>query len=41
MIAMFELETEKGSVVIVDEKHYRLVPSSEIGPDDLRAYRRK
>lgn len=37
-IAMFELAVEDGRVVIVDEKHYRLVPSAEIGPDDLRAY---
>ena len=37
-IAMFELAIEDGRVVIVDEKHYRLVPSSEIGPDELKAY---
>jgi hypothetical protein len=37
-IAMFELALENGCVVIVDEKHYRLVPSVEIGPDELRAY---
>ena len=38
-IAMFELAIENGRVVIVDEKHYRLVPSGEISPDELRAYR--
>lgn len=38
-IAMFELTVEDGRVVIVDEKHYRLVPSAEIGSEELRAYR--
>lgn len=37
-IAMFELSIEDGRVVIVEEKHYRLVPAVEISPDDLRAY---
>lgn len=37
-IAMFELAVENDRVAIVDEKHYRLVPSAEIGPEDLRAY---
>jgi hypothetical protein len=41
MIAMFELAVEEGRVVIVDEKHYRLVPSAEISPDELRAYGNK
>jgi len=40
-IAMFELAVEDGRVVIVEEKHYRLVPSAEISPDELRAYRNK
>jgi hypothetical protein len=40
-IAMFELAVENERVLIVDEKHYRLVPSSEISSDDLQAYRRK
>lgn len=40
-IAMFELAVEDGLVVVVDEKHYRLVPSSEISPEDLQAYARK
>jgi hypothetical protein len=39
-IAMFELAVEAERVVIVEEKHYRLVPSSEIGADDLQAYRK-
>jgi hypothetical protein len=37
-IAMFELAVEGGRVVIVEEKHYRLVPSDEISPEELRAY---
>lgn len=40
-IAMFELAVEDERVVIVEEKHYLLVPSKEITPDDLRAYRLK
>lgn len=39
MIAMFELALEDDRVVVVDEKHYRLVPSAQIGPDDLKSYR--
>ena len=38
-IAMFELAVEDDRVVIVEEKHYRLVPSAEISPDELRTYR--
>lgn len=38
-IAMFELAVESGRVEIVEERHYRLVPASEIGSDDLNAYR--
>ncbi len=41
MIAMFELALEGGRVVIVDEKHYRLVPAAEIDGEDLRSYRTK
>ena len=37
-IAMFELAVEDGRVVIVEEKHYRLVPSAEITPEELKAY---
>jgi hypothetical protein len=40
-IAMFELVVENEQVSIADEKHYRLVPASEIGPDDLLAYRKR
>ena len=37
-IAIFELTVEDDRVRIVDEKHYRLAPAENIGPDDLRAY---
>lgn len=40
-IAMFELAVEDARVVIVEEKHYRLVPSAEISPEELKAYRNK
>ena len=40
-IAMFELAVEEGQVVIVKEKHYRLVPSAEISPEELKAYGKK
>jgi hypothetical protein len=38
-IALFELAEDDGKIVIVEEKHYRLVPASEITNDDLSAYR--
>jgi hypothetical protein len=38
LIAMFELTQEDGEVRVVDEKHYRLVPSDQISPSDLRSY---
>lgn len=38
LIAMFELTQEKDEIKIVEEKHYRLVPSDQIGPADLKAY---
>lgn len=41
IIAMFELTIEKDAVKIVEEKHYRLVPSDEIGNDDLLLYGRR
>jgi hypothetical protein len=37
-IALFELTLEGEQVKVVDEKHYRLVPSDEIGDEDLRRY---
>jgi hypothetical protein len=38
-IAMFELAIEGGRVVVAEQRHYRLVPSSEISSEDLRGYR--
>lgn len=38
LIAMFELSQESGEIKIVEEKHYRLVPSGDIGPQDFRTY---
>lgn len=38
-IAMFELALCDGEIRVVDEKHYRLVPSGEISANDLREYR--
>ena len=41
LIAMFELTQEDGEVRVVEEKHYRLVPSDQISPADLKAYGRR
>jgi hypothetical protein len=40
-IAMFELAVEEGRVVIVEERHYGLVPSAEISTEELKAYGNK
>ena len=37
-IAMFELAVVDGVVKVVDEKHYQLVASSSISPEDLKIY---
>ncbi|MDR3281307.1 MAG: hypothetical protein LBT23_12455 [Synergistaceae bacterium] len=37
-IVMFELVIDGDEIKVVDEKHYRLVPSSEISSDDLERY---
>lgn len=39
LIAIFELALEESFVKVVDEKHYRLVPSDQISPEDLRTYK--
>ena len=39
-IAMFELAESDGDVKLADEKHYHLVPASEITADDLEMYSR-
>jgi hypothetical protein len=38
VIAMFELTLQRGEVKVVEERHYRLVPSSEIADEDLQLY---
>jgi len=38
IIAMFELNFDGNDVSIVNEKHYRLVPSAQIGASDLATY---
>lgn len=40
VIAMFELTVLKDTVQIVEERHYKLVPASEISAEDLAAMRR-
>lgn len=41
LIALFELVLDHGMVKIVEEKHYRLVPGSEITAEDLQTYARR
>ena len=41
LIAIFELTVEDDCVRIVDERHYRLVPSEQISAEELEIYRRK
>jgi hypothetical protein len=38
VIAMFELMVEDGEISICEERHYRLVPSDQIGAEDLKRY---
>ena len=35
-IVMFELAESDGEIRVADEKHYRLVPASQITPEDLQ-----
>jgi hypothetical protein len=41
VIALFELMIEGDGVKVVEEKHYRLVPSDQIGEEDLKLYARR
>jgi hypothetical protein len=41
VIAMFELEDTEDGIVIVSEKHYRLVPPDELSPEELKKYNRR
>jgi hypothetical protein len=38
VIALFELALQGDDVKVAEEKHYRLVPSDQIGADDLKLY---
>ncbi len=38
VIALFEFEKGDEGVALIDEKHYRLVPGSELDRDELRRY---
>ena len=40
VIALFEFEVTDGQVTIRDEKHYRLVASDDLTPEELAQYRR-
>ena len=40
LIAMFEVTMEDGEIKVVQERHYRLVPASEVTAQDLAQYRR-
>ena len=40
LIAIFELTTDDDQIRVVEEKHYRLVPASEISKKDLMLYGR-
>ncbi|MCY3820779.1 MAG: endonuclease [Gammaproteobacteria bacterium] len=39
LIAMFEVTLDDDEIKVVQEKHYRLVPASEVTPEDLSRYR--
>jgi hypothetical protein len=41
VIAMFELALDGEDVKLVEEKHYKLVPSDQIGPEDLKRYAKR
>jgi hypothetical protein len=41
VIAMFELALDGEDVKLVEEKHYKLVPSDQIGSEDLKVYARR
>ena len=39
IVALFELTLQDDEVKVVEERHYRLVPASELDQDAIRAYR--
>lgn len=38
LIALFELTLEEGEIKVVQEKHYRIVPSEDISSEEIRTY---
>ncbi len=40
IVAMFELTIQDGQVKIVDERHYKLVPASQLNEVEISAYRK-
>ena len=38
VIALFELTMQGDEVKVVEERHYKLVPSDQIGHEDLTFY---
>lgn len=40
-IALFELALQGEDVKVVEERHYKLVPSEQIGAEDLKLYARR
>jgi hypothetical protein len=41
IIAIFELALDGEDVKVVEEKHYKLVPSDQIGANDLKLYAKR
>ena len=41
LIALFELTIEDDEVRVVEERHYRLVPSEQITAEELATYARR
>ena len=39
VVALFELTLQGDEVKVVDEKHYKLVPATDLDRDAIRAYR--
>ena len=40
-VALFEVTEEDGEIKVVEERHYKLVPASDISPEELRKIRAK
>jgi hypothetical protein len=38
-IAMFELAVQDDTIVVAEERHYKLVPAGQLDPEELRNYR--